>query len=92
MLKVLKAYTISGDEELERELCKYLDTDKNNDTKSLLLAYLKLNQEYRTFRKKAFSTLEIVIFIVVIATILSFLLPKLNTFLENSDLVKLKSI
>ena len=47
-----KAYTISGAEELERELCKYLDTDKNNDTKSLLLAYLKLNQEYRTFRKE----------------------------------------
>ena len=47
-----KAYTISGDEELEKELCKYLDTDKNNDTKSLLLAYLKLNQEYRTFRKE----------------------------------------
>ena len=47
-----KAYTISGDEELEREICKYLDTDKNNDTKSLLLAYLKLNQEYRTFRKE----------------------------------------
>ena len=46
------AYTISGDEELEKELCKYLDTDKNNDTKSLLLAYLKLNQEYRTFRKE----------------------------------------
>ena len=47
-----KAYTISEDEELEKELCKYLDTDKNNDTKSLLLAYLKLNQEYRTFRKE----------------------------------------
>ena len=47
-----KAYTISGDEELEKELCKYLDTDKNDDTKSLLLAYLKLNQEYRTFRKE----------------------------------------
>ena len=47
-----KAYTISGDEELEKELCKYLDTDKNNDTKTLLLAYLKLNQEYRTFRKE----------------------------------------
>ena len=47
-----KAYTISGDEELEKELCKYLDTDKYNDTKSLLLAYLKLNQEYRTFRKE----------------------------------------
>ena len=27
-----KAYTISGDEELEKELCKYLDTDKNNIT------------------------------------------------------------
>ncbi len=47
-----KTDTISGDEELERELCKQLDTDKNNDTKSLLLAYLKLNQEYRTFRKE----------------------------------------
>ncbi|PRM97063.1 hypothetical protein [Aliarcobacter cryaerophilus] len=47
-----KAYTISVDEELEKELCKYLDTEKNNDTKSLLLAYLKLNQEYRTFRKE----------------------------------------
>ena len=47
-----KAYTISGDEELEKELCKYLDTDKNHDTKSLLLASLKLNQEYRTFRKE----------------------------------------
>lgn len=43
------------------------------------------------FSKKAFSTLEIVIFIVVIAIILSFLLPKINTFLENSDLLKLKS-
>ncbi|AXK49014.1 hypothetical protein CRU87_08260 [Aliarcobacter trophiarum LMG 25534] len=47
-----KAYTISVDEELEKELCKYLDLDKNNETKSLLLAYLKLNQEYRTFRKE----------------------------------------
>ena len=47
-----KAYTISVDEELEKELCKYLDTEKNNETKALLLAYLKLNQEYRTFRKE----------------------------------------
>lgn len=47
-----KAYTISGDEELEKELCKYLDTEKNNETKALLLAYLKLNQEYRSFRKE----------------------------------------
>ena len=45
----------------------------------------------RGFRKKAFSTLEIVIFIVVIATILSFLLPKFDTFFEKSDLLKLKS-
>ena len=47
-----KAYTISVDEELEKELCKYLDTEKNNETKALLLAYLKLNQEYRSFRKE----------------------------------------
>ncbi|AXK49013.1 hypothetical protein CRU87_08255 [Aliarcobacter trophiarum LMG 25534] len=43
------------------------------------------------FRKKAFSTLEIVIFIVVLATILSFFIPKFNSFLENSNLTKLKS-
>ncbi|MBL3519016.1 hypothetical protein ACNSOP_11095 [Aliarcobacter lanthieri] len=46
------AYTITADEDLERELCKYLDVTKNNETKSLLLAYLKLTQEYRTFKKE----------------------------------------
>jgi type II secretory pathway pseudopilin PulG len=50
-----------------------------------------LQIKLRGFRKKAFSTLEIVIFIVVIATILSFLLPKFDTFFEKSDLLKLKS-
>lgn len=46
------AYTINADEELEQELCKYLDVNKNNETKALLLAYLKLTQEYRTFKKE----------------------------------------
>ncbi|RBQ28239.1 hypothetical protein ACNSOS_02545 [Aliarcobacter vitoriensis] len=46
------AYTITADEELEQELCKYLDINKNNETKALLLAYLKLTQEYRTFKKE----------------------------------------
>jgi len=46
------AYTITVDTELEQELCKYLDINKNNETKALLLAYLKLTQEYRTFKKE----------------------------------------
>lgn len=46
------AYTITADEELENEIFKYLDRNKNNDTKVLLLAYLKLTQEYRTFKKE----------------------------------------
>ena len=45
------AYTISADEELEKELCKYLNLSKNNDTKDLLVAYLNLSQEFRIFRK-----------------------------------------
>ncbi|QKF73049.1 hypothetical protein AFAEC_0874 [Aliarcobacter faecis] len=45
------AYTINVDEELEKELCKYLDLSKNNDTKELLIAYLNLSQEFRVFRK-----------------------------------------
>lgn len=46
------AYTITADEELEIELCKHLDLDKNNDTKALLFAYLKLANEYRTLKKE----------------------------------------
>ena len=46
------AYTITVDEELEKELCKYLSLSKNNDTKELLIAYLNLSQEFRMFKKK----------------------------------------
>jgi hypothetical protein len=45
------AYTITVDEELEKELCKYLSLSKNNDTKELLIAYLNLSQEFRMFKK-----------------------------------------
>ena len=45
------AYTITVDEELEKELCKYLSLSKNNDTKELLIAYLNLSKEFRMFKK-----------------------------------------
>lgn len=45
----------------------------------------------RGFRKKAFSTLEIVIFIVIISIVLSFAIPKFRVLLDKSDLSKLKS-
>lgn len=40
------AYTVTIDERIEKEITKYLDVDKNNDIKSLLIAYLKLSQDY----------------------------------------------
>ncbi|WPD02602.1 hypothetical protein QUR79_07575 [Arcobacter cryaerophilus gv. pseudocryaerophilus] len=43
------------------------------------------------FKKKAFSTLEIVIFIVIISIVLSFAIPKFRVLLDKSDLSKLKS-
>lgn len=46
------AYTITIDESIEKELSKYLDLDKNNDVKELLIAYLKLSQEYGNFKKE----------------------------------------
>ena len=44
------AYTISVDPSMERELTKYLDLNKNNDTKDLLAAYIRITQEYSTFK------------------------------------------
>ena len=43
------------------------------------------------FKKKAFSTLEIVIFIIIVSIVLSFAIPKFKVLLEESDLLKLKS-
>lgn len=44
------AYTISVDDEMERQLTKYLDINKNNDTKDLLAAYIRITQEYTKFK------------------------------------------
>ncbi len=45
------AYTISVDENIFKEISKYLDLEKNNDTKDLLVAYLHLSQDYHLLKK-----------------------------------------
>lgn len=45
------AYTINVDENIYKELSKYLDLEKNNDIKDLLVAYLRLSQEFHVFKK-----------------------------------------
>jgi len=45
------AYTITIDENIYSELSKYLDLEKNNDTKDLLVAYLRLSQEHHGLKK-----------------------------------------
>ena len=45
------AYTINVDENIYKELTKYLNLDKNNDTRDLLAAYIRLSQEYNIFKK-----------------------------------------
>ena len=45
------AYTITVDENIYKELSKYLDLNKNNDTRDLLAAYIRLSQEYNVFKK-----------------------------------------
>jgi len=44
------AYTINVDPNMEKELTKYLNLEKNNDTKDLLAAYIRITQEYSTFK------------------------------------------
>ena len=45
------AYTVNLDDEILEHLTKYMDLNKNNDTKDLLAAYIRLSQEYKNFRK-----------------------------------------
>jgi hypothetical protein len=45
------AYTVNVDENIYKELTKYLDLSKNNDTRDLLAAYIRLSQEYNIFKK-----------------------------------------
>jgi len=44
------AYTINVDPTMEKELTKYLELDKNNDTRDLLAAYIRITQEYSSFK------------------------------------------
>ena len=45
------AYTVNVDDCIYKELSKYLKLDKNNDIKDLLIAYLRLSQEYHVLKK-----------------------------------------
>ena len=45
------AYTVNVDESIFSEISKYLDLEKNNDIKDLLIAYLRLSQEYHVLKK-----------------------------------------
>lgn len=44
------AYTINVTETLEKEITKYLDPKKGNDTRELLAAYIQISQEYSKFK------------------------------------------
>ena len=46
-----RAYTINVDEDMEKQLTKYLDLNKDNNTKDLLAAYIRVTQEYLNFKK-----------------------------------------
>jgi hypothetical protein len=45
------AYTINVDEALRNEIQKYIDTNKNIDTKELLAAYIRIAQELTRFKQ-----------------------------------------
>lgn len=46
------AYTINIDTSLEKDITKYLDTNRNMSTKELLLAYLRMTQEFNNFKEE----------------------------------------
>lgn len=46
------AYTINVNEEMEQQLTKYLELDKENKTKDLLAAYIRITQEYSMFKQE----------------------------------------
>ena len=52
------AYTITVDENIYGELTKYINLDKNNDVKDLLVAYLRITQEYHLFKKDVESVTD----------------------------------
>ena len=47
------AYTIENiDAELEKDLNRHININNNMSTKELLLAYLRITQEYTNFKKE----------------------------------------
>lgn len=46
------AYTIEVEDILVEELTKYLDLNKNNSTKDLLAAYIRMTQEHAILKKE----------------------------------------
>ena len=44
------AYTIVVDDKLSHELTKFLDVNKSLDTRDLLAAYIRMAQEFRSFK------------------------------------------
>jgi hypothetical protein len=47
------AYSIDIDSALEKDLTKYININSNLSTKELLLAYLRITQEYNNFKDEA---------------------------------------
>jgi cell fate (sporulation/competence/biofilm development) regulator YlbF (YheA/YmcA/DUF963 family) len=43
-------YTVSLEEKIKDELLKHLDVHKNNSTKDLFAAFIKLSKEYNQFK------------------------------------------
>ena len=44
------AYTINVGENIEKDLVKYLPSGRNLTTKELLAAYIRMTQEFNTFK------------------------------------------
>ena len=45
------AYTVNVDDCIYKELSKYLKLDNNNEIQDLLIAYLRLSQDYHVLKK-----------------------------------------
>lgn len=45
------AYSINVEENIEKELRKYIDADKSLDTRDLLAAYIRIAQDFTVFKE-----------------------------------------
>lgn len=46
-----RAYTITVDSEFKKDVIRYLNTEKNLDTKELLAAYLRVSRELHNLKQ-----------------------------------------